>query len=120
MAFEAGNRAAAGGARAGAGRKPDPLKALLQELLDKAVDAEAWGEIFKVLACRAQAGDIKAAGMLLDRKFGRAPQTIEIEGGESEHTLDIGRLSDEELDRLGCLLRKAAGVDGDGGAAPDA
>jgi len=50
----------------------------LIRLLDEAIEPERWLRIIRVLASRAEKGDVKAVTELLDRRFGRAPSAIEL------------------------------------------
>ena len=80
------------GNRAAAGRKIDRLKA---EML-AAVSADDIHAVVDALIAKAREGDVKAAGLLLDRIFGRPhqnkePQPIELDdGGAGEIEFDDG------------------------------
>jgi hypothetical protein len=88
---------ASGGKREGAGRTPDWLKAECDKILDRCELFKFLGDIIEGKDVEQAVGDqgetisippavrdrLKAAEMLLDRRFGRAQQTI-------EHSGDIG------------------------------
>jgi hypothetical protein len=107
-----------GGARPGAGRKSDALRVQLQSLIDDAISEDDWREIFKMLSCFARAGNFNAAALLLDRKFGKAPQVVEIDEPEGP-TVDLTKLSQEDLGTIADILRKASSEPGDPGTTAD-
>lgn len=87
------------GNRAAAGRKVDRLKA---EML-AAVSEDDIRAVVDALITKAREGDVKAAGLLLDRIFGRPhqnkePQPIEFDdGGAGEIEFDDGGMGENEI-----------------------
>lgn len=98
-----------GGARPGAGRRADPVKAELRRVLDAVVPEDTGKQIMDMLTLRARAGDFKAASLVLAYKYGKPTETVEIVDDESDEapTFDPTLLSTEELDTLEHLLLKA-------------
>lgn len=92
MAFEKGHKLAPGGARPGAGRTPDWLKARCQEIVDKVKVIEFLGSVVagedveqavgdqgEVIRVPASVRDkIKASEILLDRAYGKVGQPVDI------------------------------------------
>ena len=109
---------ATGGYRAGAGRKPDAVKAELRKLLDKHVSEDELGDVLNILACRARSGDVNAAALLLGYRFGKPTETVIVEDDAPDQAeYDYTRLTPEELAQLESLLIKAAApVGSEGGA----
>lgn len=113
MPFYAGNKLARGGPRPGSGRKSDALKAELQDLIRETVPREKLKSIIEVMSHLANAGDTKAAAWLFDRLYGRPVQHLEVSDEAESVPYDLSRLTEEELDTLERLTRKAALVSND-------
>jgi hypothetical protein len=69
-----------GGARAGAGRKPDPFKKLFDEAIRAGVTQEGMNQIVRSLVMEASTGNVQAANALLDRMLGKVPQAVQHQG----------------------------------------
>lgn len=70
---------------------PD-LPQLLAECLSATLDGKsAMKLILEALRERAIAGDIRAAELLLDRSYGKTPQTIEVNKTERQYILIRGQ-----------------------------
>lgn len=61
---------------------------------------------------------VAAANALLDRAYGKAPQSVKHSGNVG--TYDLSKLSDDELDRLENILGPLAFNDGDQGGEGEA
>src|SRR4051794_1261710 len=86
-----------GGARPGAGRKSDALRAELRRLIDEAISPQDWKEILAMVSRFARSGNLNACEFLLDRKFGKPTQTVEdISDAEPETPYEVSRLDPEE------------------------
>lgn len=59
-----------GGAREGAGRKPKDEELKELALIDAAIDPDGWQRLIKVLFEKACAGNVAAAKLILERRFG--------------------------------------------------
>lgn len=84
MKFEKGNKIAKGGARKGAGRKPGSARDELQGILDEACPRESRLILFQGLVARAQAGDPKAAALVLAYIYGKPVERKEISGNDGD------------------------------------
>lgn len=69
-----------GGARAGAGRKPDPFKKLFDAAIREIVTQDAMNELVMSLLTSAKTGNAQAANALLDRMLGKVPQALQHQG----------------------------------------
>lgn len=69
-----------GGARAGAGRKPDPFKNLLNVAIKNIVNQEEMDAVVRSLVDKAKSGDVQAANSLFDRMVGKVPQAVQHQG----------------------------------------
>ena len=82
------------------------LKTLLTAALTKEKDGVTLAQgIVNAIAVKALKGDVKAAELLLDRAYGKSPQTIMLED-ESAPKFDPSKLTDEELRTYAALQRK--------------
>lgn len=70
-----------GGARQGAGRKPDQWQAMFNKAAADAVTPDRMKALVESLLSDATTGNTKAAGILLDRLLGKVPQSLQHEGG---------------------------------------
>lgn len=112
MPFKKGkdpNRAK-GGAREGAGRSPDWLKAKCQKIIDKDKLVEFLRDVAKgknmeqvvtdegvsIAVPAAIRERLKATEMLLDRGFGKAAQHVELGAGEGVDIVAFMRQSEQE------------------------
>lgn len=87
--FEKGNKAAVGHGRP---KRVPSLDALLDDILgtDSPDDSKsAMHKIIKALTKRAQYGDAKAAALLMDRKWGKAKQYVEVDTVNRKAAADI-------------------------------
>lgn len=82
MPFAKGNKVAKGGTRKGAGRKPDAIRDELTSILDEACPREARTTLFRGLVARAQAGDSKAAALVLAYIYGKPVERKEVTGAD--------------------------------------
>lgn len=100
-----------GGKRQGAGRRPGPQRDELREILDEAVPREHRVAIIEVLAARARAGDPKAAGLLLDRLYGRVvdEHAVVLERTVQALREAIERASPEAKQEIAKALARVAG-----------
>lgn len=71
-----------GGARAGAGRKPDPYKHIWDRAIKEGVTPERAAAIIESLVMEASTGNVQAANVLLDRMLGKVPQAVQHQGAE--------------------------------------
>lgn len=69
-----------GGARAGAGRKPDTFKRLFDTAIKQGVTQEQMNQIVASLVAEASTGNVQAANALLDRMLGKVPQALQHQG----------------------------------------
>lgn len=60
-----------GGAREGAGRKPKDVELRELELLDSHCSDEDWAKIITAVKIKAIGGDMAAAKLLFERRFGK-------------------------------------------------
>jgi hypothetical protein len=91
-------KATRGGKRSGAGRPSKVVESaqtsILLELFDSAAEKAVVGNMIAI----ASGGDrqaVTAATWLWDRVYGKVTEKT-----ESHHTIDVTRLSDDELERL--------------------
>ncbi|HYE76337.1 MAG TPA: hypothetical protein VEF04_23535 [Blastocatellia bacterium] len=89
-----------GGARRGAGRPRKIVEEMAHSVLLELFDAEAERKVIRAMIDRAQSRiadgpAVQAATWLWDRKYGKVTEKT-----ESHHTIDVTRLSDDELERL--------------------
>lgn len=87
-----------GGARKGAGRKPKVVEKNLHDLLADACPDEHVITIFRVMTAQAQAGDTKAAALLLGYKFGKPIERQEITGANGEGIKIVVEYADHQTD----------------------
>lgn len=78
----------------------------VKALIDKAVSPEDWKLIFAKFAEKAKAGDEKAGKLLMEYKFGKPSEAVQVTGGDGgpiQHSI-------EGIDResLGNLARAIA------------
>lgn len=73
-----------GGKRPGAGRKSDRRNRLIAELLDEIVSEKDWIALVKSAYSRALGGDQRALDWLSDRRYGKAPQSVDLTSGGKE------------------------------------
>ena len=87
-----------GGARPGAGRKrkivEDATQSLLLELFDRDAESRIVLNMIAIASDRDKSA-VQAATWLWDRVYGKVTEKT-----ESHHTIDVSRLSDDELERL--------------------
>lgn len=87
-----------GGKRSNAGRAPKIVEAAQSSILLELFDSEAERAVVANMIAIASAPDkqaVTAATWLWDRVYGRVTEKT-----ESHHTIDVTRLSDDELERL--------------------
>ncbi len=89
-----------GGARPGAGRPRKIVEEMAQSVLLELFDERAERQIVEAMIKRAvwsasDSASVSAATWLWDRKYGKITEKT-----ESHHTIDVTRLSDDELERL--------------------
>jgi hypothetical protein len=85
-----------GGFRPGSGRKPKPVEAAEFSILLETFDAEAERACIQAMIMAVKIDrSVAAFNSLMDRKHGRVTEKT-----ESHHTIDVTRLSDDELERL--------------------
>jgi hypothetical protein len=87
-----------GGKRPGAGRPPKPVEQAQTSILLELFDSEAEKAVVSNMIAIASGSDrqaVTAATWLWDRVYGPVKQKT-----ESHHTIDVTRLSDDELERL--------------------
>lgn len=80
--FEKGHKLAPGGAREGAGRKPDVVKQSLADLMDSTITLADRRAILKAVVEQAKLGDVRAATFIFDRLYGKPKETIEMSGSD--------------------------------------
>lgn len=111
--------AARGGARPGAGRKPnvpDRATAAQRKSLEEVARShtetaiKALAEIAK--SSESDAARVSAANAILDRGYGKPRQSIQ-HGGGIDVNFDLSGLTDDELAQLEYLRGKVAPVGGD-------
>jgi hypothetical protein len=73
-----------GGKRPGAGRRPKRQSEELQRLLKKAWPKDAREAVIRKMSEEAQAGNVKAATLLLNYEFGKPVERQEITGADGE------------------------------------
>lgn len=100
-----------GGYRKGAGRKKGFAAKSAEEarkVLSERVAAEI-GPIAEILICKAKKGDIRAIKELLDRAWGKAPQSLALEASESLQVsiTSFSHLSNEELEKIASARSKS-------------
>jgi hypothetical protein len=101
MAFEPGNKLAPGGARPGAGRKPDDFKKLFDAAARKAVTPAKMTALVESTLEQALGGNVKAQALLYDRLLGRVENQVRVSGDPTAPlrvvvTFDDGALVGEE------------------------
>lgn len=69
-----------GGARVGAGRKPDTFKRMFEDAAKRIMTAEEMEGMIKSLLLEAKTGNVQAANALLDRMLGKVPQALQHQG----------------------------------------
>ncbi len=79
-----------GGRRANAGRKTDKEREEVEALIDGAVGEDKWRAIIGKLADLAEAGNVKAAELLLSFRFGRP--AVRIGGAEGLPPIIVERV----------------------------
>lgn len=89
-----------GGARPGAGRPHKIVEQAQTSVLLELFDEQAEREVVEAMIARAKwsasdSASVSAATWLWDRKYGPIKTKT-----ESHHTIDVTRLSDDELERL--------------------
>jgi hypothetical protein len=89
-----------GGKRIGAGRPHKAVEDATQSILLELFDERAERQIVEAMIKRAvwsasDSASVSAATWLWDRKYGKVTEKT-----ESHHTIDVTRLSDDELERL--------------------
>ena len=88
-----------GGARPGAGRKrkivEDASQSVLLELFDREAESQIVNNMIAIASSRLERQAVQAATWLWDRRYGKITEKT-----ESHHTIDVTRLSDDELERL--------------------
>jgi hypothetical protein len=67
-----------GGKRAGAGRKPKNQEQDELKLIDATISPAKWQELISKLFEKAIGGDVSAARLLFERKFGASRKSIEV------------------------------------------
>lgn len=67
-----------GGARNGAGRKPKDTELKELAIMDAAIDPEGWERLFIAIFEKACAGNVAAAKLIIERRFGGAAK-LELE-----------------------------------------
>lgn len=94
--------------RNGRPKLPD-LKEMLAEVLSEEKNGlVAMRAILAGLRARAMQGDTGAAKELLDRAYGKAKQSMELEvHGKNQPKIDLDRLTEKERDEWFRLLDKA-------------
>lgn len=84
----------------------------LEHTLQEVVTRERLEYILEKIMRSAADGNLKAAAFLFDRTYGKpagTPRDAPTEADETEErALDLTRLTDEELDTLASLLKKAS------------
>lgn len=60
---------------------PDIREAMARLLGDQKDGAVALDTVLAALRMKAEAGDVRAAEVLLDRAFGKSPQTVDVTSG---------------------------------------
>ena len=63
-----------GGKRVGAGRKPKDQERQERELMDEVVGPSEWHTIYNSLLSKALEGNVSAAKLLIERRFGLKPK----------------------------------------------
>ena len=63
-----------GGKRVGAGRKPKDQERQERELMDEVVGPSEWHTIYNSLLSKACSGNVSAAKLLIERRFGLKPK----------------------------------------------
>lgn len=66
------------------GGRPKGLS--ITDLIDHAITKEDWLKIIGILKAKALKGDLKSIEMLMDRRFGKAVQTL---AGDKENPLTV-------------------------------
>jgi hypothetical protein len=89
-----------GGKRPGAGRPHKVVEEAQTSILHELFDAEAERQVVEAMIKRAiwsasDSASVSAATWLWDRRYGKVTEKT-----ESHHTIDVTRLSDDELERL--------------------
>ena len=98
----------------------------MDDLFDTALPVRKRREILDALVAKAVNGDLRVAGFLFDRLYGRAGNTRKTAASEPESSrFDVRRLSEKEFKTLDRLLRKcevrtgtSSDTEGVGGAEP--
>ena len=97
-----------GGMRPGAGRKPGKIGEAKRALAEMAKDhaPKALQTLAEIAATgQSEAARVSAANALLDRAYGRPPQSVEHTGDgggpiKAQVTLDVGKLSTTTMKEL--------------------
>lgn len=88
-----------GGKRQGAGRPAKIVESaqtsILLELFDSEAERAVVENMIAIASSRLDRQAVTAATWLWDRRYGRVTEKT-----ESHHTIDVTRLSDDELERL--------------------
>ena len=69
-----------GGVIPGQGRKSKAQEAGLAEMIDSAISREDWRKVFKKAIEKAHRGDMFAARLILEYRFGRPAQSLKVSG----------------------------------------
>jgi hypothetical protein len=110
-----------GGKRPGAGRKPGAKDAATGEQrasiqsLARSYDKLALATLARVAkSSSSDSAAVSAANALLDRGYGRPPQAVEMTGknGGPVQVVDLGQLSNEQVDQLERIAEVLAGASG--------
>jgi hypothetical protein len=84
--------------RKGAPKLPE-INALLSKVLGEEKDGVSAAEaILKALRLKASKGDVRAIELMLDRAYGKAPQTITHEGLPTSVTFNFTDMSGDKTD----------------------